>query len=257
MIKKSGYSVTVACDATSVKEWFDPTHPLEVRIIPSDIAMRFRRNFLKGFIRPGSCNFYLGAFLNKKMFGVLGFSNPSYGNYDVLLKADTTPSQLIKSIDLLLFLLRTKEVQKLLEQKFCRKIDNIMSCCFSVNDNISRYRKHAKLINKKVIKKNKKNTDEKNKRKCNSRIAYLLKTKTIKKQPCKVCGETSYVEFHHPDYSKPEEGVWLCVKHHNEADGIDETCYTKLGYELSYIFESGSICSLKEAKAQFIQKSCK
>lgn len=177
-----GFSVTVAWDASSVTEWFDSTSPLKLLPIKSELAMKFRRNFVKGFIVPGSNNLYIGAFTGNLLFGVLGFSNPSYGDYDLLMKADTTPSLWEKSTDLLLFCMRTKECKKILEYKFNRKIDSIYSMCFSKNETIGRYRKHGELIHKKQV------------------------------------------------------------------DG---------GYNLGYKFIIGSIPSLKEAKAQFIQKSWK
>ena len=39
------------------------------------------------------------------------------------------------------------------------------------------------------------------------------------KQPCAECGKTK-VEAHHRDYSKPFDVIWLCKKHHWEADEI-------------------------------------
>jgi len=65
------------------------------------------------------------------------------------------------------------------------------------------------------------------------------------------------VQAHHKNYDKPMDVNWLCVKHHNEADAKDETAYELTGYNLGYIFNAGEIPSLKEAKAQFIQKSWK
>lgn len=180
--KKSGFSVTVAWNASSVKEWFDSTAPLKISIIPPSIAMKFRKRYIRGFVHPGGCNCYIGAFTGNLLFGVLGFSNPDYGKYDLLLKADTTPSEWEKSTDLLLFCMRTSEVKKTLERKFCREINTIYSMCFTLNESVQRYKKHGKLKNKTII-----------------------------------------------------------------GDGFN------LGYE----FEAGSICSLKEAKAQFIQKSWK
>ena len=91
-MKKGGISVTVACDTSSVKEWFDPTFPLKLIILPSYVAMKFRRQHLKGFIKPGSNNLYIGGLINGLLFGVMGFQNPTYGEYDILMKADTTPS---------------------------------------------------------------------------------------------------------------------------------------------------------------------
>ena len=79
------------------------------------------------------------------MIGVIGFSNPDYGNYDIFLKADTTPSAYEFSTDLLFFILRTKEVQKALEKKFNRTIETAYSMCFSQHNAINRYRKHGSL----------------------------------------------------------------------------------------------------------------
>lgn len=41
---------------------------------------------------------------------------------------------------------------------------------------------------------------------------------TLKKGICH-CGDTK-VQVHHEDYSKPLDIVWLCKKHHMEADKI-------------------------------------
>ena len=177
---KRGFSVKVAWDASSVQEWFDSTRPLKLAPINSELAMKFRKRFVKGFIIPGGNNLYIGAFIGDLLFGVLGFSNPEFGDYDLLKKADTTPAAWDKSTDLLLFCLRTKQCQEILEKKFNRKITTIYSKCFTKNESIGRYKKHAK-IQKKVI-----------------------------------------------------------------VEG---------GFNLGYLFETGTIPTLKEAKAQFIQKS--
>jgi len=39
----------------------------------------------------------------------------------------------------------------------------------------------------------------------------------IKQKPCKIC-KSPKSESHHEDYSKPLDIVWLCKKHHMEAD---------------------------------------
>ena len=138
----------VAQGTSSVEEWFEPTQPL--KLLPNlkpAIALAFRKKHIRGFIVPGGCNIYIGL-QQKNLFGVLGFSNPEYGNFDVFLKADTTPSQFSFSTDLLLFVLRTREVQEILEKKFCRKIETAYSMVFSQHDVINRYRKHGKLIKK-------------------------------------------------------------------------------------------------------------
>ena len=138
----------VAHGTSSVIEWFDPTQPL--KILPnlkSSITLDFRKKYIRGFIVPGSCNLYIGL-QQKNLFGVLGFANPEFGNFDVFMKADTTPSEFQYSTDLLLFVLRTKEVKELLERKFCRKVETAYSMVFSQHDVINRYRKHGELVKK-------------------------------------------------------------------------------------------------------------
>lgn len=254
-MNNSGYSVKVAYLASSQEEWFDPTLPLKVlNHLPSKEAMSFRKKHIKAFVVPGSCNHYIGASSGDLLFGVLGFANPTYGNYDLLLKADTTPAEYYGSVELLLYVLRTREIKQMLERKFNREINTIYSMCFSEHPVISRYRKHGELVTKIPIRVNKKSADEELKKKANAEVNYELKAGRLIKQPCEDCGRTDYVEAHHKDYSKPLEINWLCIDHHNERDGVDETCYKIIGYNLGYIFQAGSIASIKEAKARFIQK---
>lgn len=148
---KSGGSVAVAHGPSRVEEWFEPTTPLKIlpNLKPS-IALAFRKRHIKGFIVPGGCNIYVGL-QQKELFGVLGFSNPEYGNFDLFMKADTTPSELEYSTDLLLYVMRTKEVKSILEKKFCREIKTAYSLAFSRHDQINRYRKHGKQVKKLAI----------------------------------------------------------------------------------------------------------
>ena len=44
-----------------------------------------------------------------------------------------------------------------------------------------------------------------------------IKTGKLIKSPCLICGAIK-VEAHHKDHSKPLEIIWLCRKHHTEAD---------------------------------------
>ena len=44
-------------------------------------------------------------------------------------------------------------------------------------------------------------------------VLIALKESKLKKEPCKVCGN-SKVHGHHEDYSKPLEVIWLCSIHH-------------------------------------------
>ena len=159
------------------------------------------------------------------------------------MRADTTPSEYKGATELLLYILRTREVKKMLEDKFNREINTIYSMCFSEHSVISRYRKHGELITKIPVRVNKKSADEELKRKANNLVNNEIKAGRLIKQPCEVCGSSEYVEAHHKDYSRPLEVNWLCTKHHDERDGIDETCYKIVGYNLGYIFQAGLIVS--------------
>jgi hypothetical protein len=148
----SGFSVKAACFASSEKDWFDSKKPL--KLLPgldSKISNNFRKKNIKGFVTPQGCNYYVGLFHNNLLIGVLGFSNPDHGKYSLFLKADTTPPELKYSTELLLYVLRTKEVQQLLELKFNREIQNVYSMCFSKHKVISRYRKHGEKIQEKKV----------------------------------------------------------------------------------------------------------
>lgn len=51
-----------------------------------------------------------------------------------------------------------------------------------------------------------------------------IKTGTLTKQRCEVCGSENTVA-HHDDYSKPLEVRWFCRKHHREIhDGMRFNC---------------------------------
>lgn len=49
-------------------------------------------------------------------------------------------------------------------------------------------------------------------------VDLARKSNTLVKLPCSICGGTNHIEAHHEDYSKPLEVIWLCPKHHREAD---------------------------------------
>ena len=51
--------------------------------------------------------------------------------------------------------------------------------------------------------------------KAHGKIAYAIKMKQIKRQPCEVCGHEKSVA-HHDDYDYPLSIRWLCDKHHKE-----------------------------------------
>lgn len=56
--------------------------------------------------------------------------------------------------------------------------------------------------------------DNRVKRLAKDSVNNAIRSGKITKKPC-WCG-SSDVEGHHPDYSKPLDVIWLCVKHHKE-----------------------------------------
>ena len=44
-------------------------------------------------------------------------------------------------------------------------------------------------------------------------VARAIKSGKLIRQPCEVCGDVKS-QAHHPDYSKPLDVQWLCLKHH-------------------------------------------
>lgn len=48
-------------------------------------------------------------------------------------------------------------------------------------------------------------------------VFSYLRSGKLKKKPCKICGDLK-VEAHHTDYSKVLQVIWLCRRHHIEAD---------------------------------------
>ncbi len=57
------------------------------------------------------------------------------------------------------------------------------------------------------------------KRAAHSAVSNAVRDGRLTKQPCEVCGATTKVEAHHPDYSKPLDVQWLCFRHHREVHG--------------------------------------
>lgn len=53
-------------------------------------------------------------------------------------------------------------------------------------------------------------------KKASATVRHALVANRITKQPCFVCGNET-AQAHHPDYSRPLDVIWLCVKHHRET----------------------------------------
>lgn len=52
------------------------------------------------------------------------------------------------------------------------------------------------------------------KRRAHEILNRAVRSGTVARQPCEVCGSTDHVDGHHEDYSKPLAIVWLCRRHH-------------------------------------------
>ena len=61
---------------------------------------------------------------------------------------------------------------------------------------------------------------ERLKRNARKRVLMRITRGSMKRLPCEVCGEPKS-ESHHPDYSKPLDVVFLCKRHHRQADVRD------------------------------------
>ena len=149
-MSKCGLNLTVEYPVSSREDWFDSRRPLQLVTLKSSTAMKFRKMFLRGFLRPGSCNLYIGLLNDKKLIGVYGFQNPDYGTYDLIMKADTSVP-VPKLPVLLLMILKTQKMKVMLERKFNRDINSILTKIFSKYPQSNRYRKTAKLVTKKEV----------------------------------------------------------------------------------------------------------
>lgn len=47
-------------------------------------------------------------------------------------------------------------------------------------------------------------------------LKNAIRSGSVKKRLCSVCGTKERVDGHHEDYSKPLEVIWLCPTHHKE-----------------------------------------
>ena len=56
-------------------------------------------------------------------------------------------------------------------------------------------------------------------RKASRIVSNAVRDGNLEKLPCICCGNEK-VEGHHPDYSRPLDVVWLCVKHHKEVHAM-------------------------------------
>lgn len=56
--------------------------------------------------------------------------------------------------------------------------------------------------------------NNKEKRRNYQRILWISKKKNPVPQKCTVAGCKEIGERHHPDYSKPDEIIWICRSHH-------------------------------------------
>lgn len=64
------------------------------------------------------------------------------------------------------------------------------------------------------------NTTERKKQIARATAYHRLEAGIIVKEPCRLCGSEE-VEMHHPDYSKPNDVVWLCCTCHDELHVLE------------------------------------
>jgi len=72
------------------------------------------------------------------------------------------------------------------------------------------YLEHSEEIKIKVRQYRKNNPE---KIKAHNILNHALQRGEVLREPCILCGKPAHL--HHPDYSKPLEGIWLCAIHHH------------------------------------------
>lgn|SRR5574343_143584 len=103
-----------------------------------------------------------------------------------------------------------------------RTKDGLYSNCKKCHNIIQE--KNSKIVNKKWVVKNREyvnswmkkyqqNPIPRIKQVCRIKTRCLILSGKFKKDVCKECGNKK-VEGHHPDYNKPEQVIWLCIRHH-------------------------------------------
>jgi len=59
------------------------------------------------------------------------------------------------------------------------------------------------------------------------KVWYAGKTGKLERKPCEICGNLKS-QAHHPNYTKPLEVVWLCLKHHRKEEGVWKGIYATI-----------------------------
>jgi hypothetical protein len=75
-----------------------------------------------------------------------------------------------------------------------------------------RYRNEKRYFKKSGLSQKKWICENPEKRKAHSITNNALRSGTINRHPCCVCGNKA--QAHHEDYSKPLEIIWFCSRHH-------------------------------------------
>ncbi len=55
--------------------------------------------------------------------------------------------------------------------------------------------------------------ENKHKKQAHWKVARLIQSGKILRQPCEVCGNVNS-QAHHEDYTQPQDIMWLCPRHH-------------------------------------------
>ncbi len=87
------------------------------------------------------------------------------------------------------------------------------------NDIIYQRKKRARIAGYKTEEYRRYRKKNPEKIRAHAQLNYAIKSGTLKRSPCEVCGEGRkyHVHAHHDDYSKPLEVRWLCPIHHKLA----------------------------------------
>lgn len=106
--------------------------------------------------------------------------------------------------------------------KYCAKKDVRMN----YYSNRERAREYEKKRNKTLKRKKQKAVYQlrrrnKHRGKCRAEqmVSNAIRDGRIIRRPCVKCGNPKS-EAHHPDYRKPLDVIWLCMKHHREEHNV-------------------------------------
>lgn len=57
--------------------------------------------------------------------------------------------------------------------------------------------------------------NNKHKKTASNRVNAAIRSGSLLKEPCAICGSENRIHGHHENYKKPLEVIWLCPEHHS------------------------------------------